>query len=110
MDESRGETRNHIQVGRTGVDESGKYVGTVHALAIGENLLQILAAVQHETQCFYSSVTCHIMEVDHSYLILFHKLNHVCFGEIFRVFLQKGNQRIHAHCCTFFHIVDVLKL
>ena len=97
IQKSSAETRNHIQVAGTGMDEGGEDVGAVNTLTGGQNLLQIFAVVQHEIQGFQTAVTCHIMEVHHRDFLLLDVLNNVSFRKFFRILFQVVYQRIHAH-------------
>ena len=105
VQESGGETRDDVEVAGTGVDESREDVGTVDALAVGEDLLEILAAVQHETEGLDAPVTGHIMEVDHRDVVLLDVLDHVRLGELLRTFLEIIHERVEAHRDVVFHTI-----
>ena len=93
IDKGRTETRQHIEVARSCLDEREE-AGAVDTLATGKDSLQVVEVVDHEIQRLQLSVATRIHEVHHADLVVYDVLDDVGLGKLGRWFLQCRHDRI----------------
>ena len=96
VDEGGTETRNSVEVATAGTDK-GEETRTVDALAAGQDRIQILLVRNDEIECFQSTISRRIHEVDHLDIVLTDERDDVGLGKFRSRLLRKRNQAVGVH-------------
>ena len=98
VEKGRGVARNDVEVAVSGLDESREQTGAVYAFARGEYGVQIVEVVDYEVERFQAPVGGGIHEVDHFHAVVYHKVDEVLAGDVFRIFFEVFQHTVVGKC------------